>query len=65
MDCKHVFVGKADGVHCKKCGLHMTPKEYRDYVEEAKKAQEQKEEASAEPEKPKRSRKKKEEADNE
>lgn len=62
MDCKHVFVGKADGVHCKKCGLHMTPKEYRDYVEGA---QEKKEETPAEPAKPKRTRKKKEETDNE
>ncbi len=27
-NCKHVFVGKADGVHCAKCGLHMSAAEY-------------------------------------
>ena len=28
MDCKHIFEGRADGVHCRLCGLHMTPDEY-------------------------------------
>ena len=27
--CHHVFIGKADGVHCKKCGLHMSHQEYQ------------------------------------
>ena len=31
MSCKHVLIGKADGVHCKKCGLYMTPEEYQKY----------------------------------
>lgn len=26
--CNHVFVGKADGVHCAKCGLHLSAEEY-------------------------------------
>lgn len=32
MDCKHIFEGRADGVHCKLCGLHMTPDEYSTYL---------------------------------
>lgn len=28
MECKHIFEGRADGVHCKLCGLHITPDEY-------------------------------------
>lgn len=32
MDCKHIFEGRADGVHCKLCGLHMTPDEYSAYL---------------------------------
>lgn len=28
MTCKHEFVGKKDGVTCKKCGLHMAHKDY-------------------------------------
>lgn len=28
VDCKHVFVGKSDGVHCEKCGFHMSAEEY-------------------------------------
>ena len=26
--CNHVFIGKADGVHCAKCGLHLSAEEY-------------------------------------
>ena len=31
-ECKHVFIGKYDGVHCTKCGLHMSPSEYVKYL---------------------------------
>ena len=27
-DCKHVFIGRADGVHCTRCGLKLSPAEY-------------------------------------
>lgn len=33
MECEHVFVGRADGVHCKKCGLHLTAAGYKDLTE--------------------------------
>ena len=33
MECKHIFIGKADGVHCKLCSLHMTPDQYKAHVE--------------------------------
>ena len=29
MDCNLVFVGRRDGVYCKKCGLHMSHQEYQ------------------------------------
>lgn len=32
MECIHEFIGKSDGAHCVKCGLHMTAKEYMDYM---------------------------------
>lgn len=32
MECKHIFEGRADGVHCKLCGLHMTPEVYAAYL---------------------------------
>lgn len=31
-DHKHEFVGAADGVHCTRCGLHLTPEQYRAYM---------------------------------
>lgn len=31
--CLHVFVGRADGVHCKKCGLHLTAEGYKELTE--------------------------------
>lgn len=27
-ECRHVFIGKADGVHCTRCGRKLTPAEY-------------------------------------
>ena len=27
-ECNHVFVGRADGVHCTKCGMHLTAADY-------------------------------------
>ena len=30
--CKHDFIGKADGVHCTKCGVSMTTEAYRAYL---------------------------------
>lgn len=32
MECKHVFEGRADGVHCKRCGLHLTAKQYHELL---------------------------------
>lgn len=29
MDCKHEFIGDKHGVCCRRCGLRMTPEEYR------------------------------------
>ena len=31
-DCKHVFIGRADGVHCTRCGLKLSPAEYANLV---------------------------------
>ena len=31
-ECEHVFIGKPDGAHCVKCGIHMTVTEYLDYM---------------------------------
>lgn len=30
--CKHDFIGKADGVHCTKCGVSMTTEAYRAFL---------------------------------
>lgn len=30
--CKHTFIGKADGVHCTKCGVSMTTEAYRAFL---------------------------------
>lgn len=27
-NCKHMFVGTADGIHCTRCGLKLSPAEY-------------------------------------
>lgn len=32
MECNHLFEGRADGVHCKLCGLHLSTEEYRRYI---------------------------------
>lgn len=31
-DCNHVFVGRADGVHCTRCGLHLSPQQYHELL---------------------------------
>ena len=56
MECEHVFMGHAEGVTCKRCGLRMTTDEYMAYLGTP---EEPKEEPEA-PKKPKRARKKKE-----
>lgn len=79
--CPHVFVGRADGVHCTRCGLHLTAQQYHELLhppegqQDAADAEPNKE--PAEPEKaaqaatdppqakPKRTRKKKGESDHE
>lgn len=38
-NCSHVFVGKADGVHCKLCGLHLTPEQYHELLHPPKATQ--------------------------
>lgn len=30
--CPHVFIGRADGVHCTRCGLHLTPQQYHELL---------------------------------
>lgn len=74
--CPHVFIGKADGVHCTRCGLHLTAQQYHELLHPP---EDQQDAANAEPdkepagdkkpaesaveapqEKPKRTRKKKE-----
>lgn len=30
--CPHVFIGRADGVHCARCGLHLTPRQYHELL---------------------------------
>lgn len=32
MDCKHIFEGRADGVHCTRCGLHLSTEQYAAYL---------------------------------
>ena len=56
-NCNHVFMGHAEGVACKRCGLRMTTDEYMAYLGTP---EEPKEEPEA-PKKPKRARKPKEE----
>ena len=51
-NCNHVFIGHAEGVTCKRCGLRMTTDEYMAYLGTP-------EEPEA-PKKPKRARKPKE-----
>lgn len=36
MDCKHEFIGNAEGVKCSLCGLSMTREEYREYLKGGK-----------------------------
>lgn len=31
-DCHHVFIGRADGVHCTRCGLHLTAQQYHELL---------------------------------
>ncbi len=40
-ECKHDLIGSADGVKCKKCGMHLTHKEYQEFLK-PKPAQEEK-----------------------
>lgn len=30
--CPHIFVGRADGVHCTRCGLHLTAQQYHELL---------------------------------
>ena len=54
--CPHVFVGRADGVHCTRCGLHLTAQQYHELLHPPKPQA-----ATEQPQaKPKRTRKKKE-----
>lgn len=40
-ECNHVFIGRADGVHCQKCGMHMSTEEYAKYLAPIEKAKRQ------------------------
>lgn len=31
-DCHHVFIGRTDGVHCTRCGLHLTAQQYHELL---------------------------------
>lgn len=37
--CPHVFVGRADGVHCTRCGLHLTARQYHELLHPPESAQ--------------------------
>ena len=52
-NCNHVFMGHAEGVTCKRCGLRMTTDEYMAYL------------ATPSAKKPKRTKKQKEEPEHE
>lgn len=30
--CPHVFIGKSDGVHCTRCGLHLSLQQYHELL---------------------------------
>ena len=30
--CPHIFIGRADGVHCTRCGLHLTAQQYHELL---------------------------------
>ena len=60
-NCNHVFMGRAEGVTCMRCGLRMTTDEYMAYLNAP---EEPKEEPEA-TKKPKRARKPKEEPEHE
>ena len=36
-ECNHIFTGRSDGVHCQKCGLRLSVKEYAEYLNKEKK----------------------------
>lgn len=40
-NCTHVFIGKSNGVHCTKCGLHMNAEEYAKYLKSGEKPKRQ------------------------
>ena len=40
-ECKHVFIGKSDGVHCAKCGLHISASEYAKQLSQEEKPKRQ------------------------
>ena len=37
--CPHVFIGRADGVHCTRCGLHLTAQQYHELLHPPESAQ--------------------------
>ena len=55
-ECSHVFIGRSDGVHCTRCGLHLTARQYHELLHPTEP------QADTDPpqNKPKRNRKKKE-----
>ena len=60
-NCNHVFIGHAEGVTCKRCGLRMTTDEYMAYLGTPEGPKEEPEAAK----KPKRTKKPKEGPDHE
>ena len=38
-NCKHAYIGKEDGVHCTRCGLHLTTQQYRELLHPPESAQ--------------------------
>ena len=56
-NCNHVFMGHAEGVTCKRCGLRMTTDEYMAYLGTPEEQKEKPEDHK----KPKRTKKPKEE----
>ena len=63
MECEHVFMGRAEGVTCMRCGLRMTTDEYMAYLGTPEEPKEEPKEEPEAPKKPKRARKPKEETE--
>lgn len=35
--CKHEWLGASNGVHCTRCGVHLTPQAYKESLQKGEK----------------------------